>query len=77
MLNEVVYSAMNQGLIITIFDDVNPDMRSFWFFNEKDAARYPDDLLEQIRPADLEEIGGEFCYCIVDGHVVASYKGVA
>lgn len=60
MLNECVYSAMNQGLIITIFDDVN----SVWFLNEKDAAGYPEDFLEQISQNDLKEIGGEFCYSI-------------
>ena len=79
MMNEVVFSEMNQGLIITIFDSVYPDLRSIWFLNEKDAAGYPEDYFQQIRPAELLEIGGEFCYSLGtnDKVIAASYQGVA
>jgi hypothetical protein len=68
MLNIVNYSAMNQGLIIEMVNGtMNGVDRSVWFLREKDAAGYPEELFEQIDARDLADIGGEFCYSIVDG----------
>ena len=61
MLNEVVFSEMNQGLIITID---NGERKNVYFLREVDAAGYPEEFFNQISQKDLEEIGGQFCYGI-------------
>ena len=61
MLNEVVFSEMNQGLIITID---NGERKNVYFLREVDAAGYPEEFFNQISQNDLEEIGGQFCYGI-------------
>lgn len=64
MLNVVNFSDMNQGLVIEM---LNGNDRSVWFLNQKDAAGYPEDFFDSIGPRDLADIGGQFCYNIVDG----------
>jgi len=61
MLNEVVFSKMNQGLIITI--DAG-ERKNVYLLDESDARGYPEEFFNQISQKDLEEIGGQYCYSI-------------
>jgi len=61
MLNEVVFSEMNQGLVITIDKG---ERKNVYFLREVDAAGYPEEFFNQISQNDLEEIGGQYCYSI-------------
>lgn len=67
MLNIVNFSNMNQGFIIEM---LKGNARSVWFLNQKDAEGYSEDLFQNINARDLEEIGGEFCYRIVNGELI-------
>ena len=61
MLNEVVFSKMNQGLIITI--DAG-ERKNVYLLDVSDARGYPEEFFNQISQKDLEEIGGQYCYSI-------------
>lgn len=61
MLNEVQFSEMNQGLIITI--DTG-ERKNVYLLNESDARGYPEEFFNQIGQKDLEEIGGQYFYSI-------------
>ena len=61
MMNEVHFSDMNHGAIITI--DAG-ERKNVYLLDYSVARGYSEDFLAQISQNDLEEIGGQFCYGI-------------
>ena len=60
-MNEVHFSDMNHGVIITI--DAG-ERKNVYLLDYSDARGYPEEFFHQISQNDLEEIGGQFCYGI-------------
>ena len=60
-MNEVQFSDMNHGAIITI--DAG-ERQNVYLLDYSVARGYSEDFLAQISQNDLEEIGGQFCYGI-------------
>ena len=61
IMNEVHFSDMNHGVIITI--DAG-ERKNVYLLDYSDARGYPEEFFHQISQNDLEEIGGQFCYGI-------------
>ena len=61
IMNEVQFSDMNHGVIITI---PAGERENVYLLDYSDARGYPEDFFDNISQKDLEEIGGQFCYGI-------------
>ena len=61
IMNEVHFSDMNHGAIITI--DAG-ERKNVYLLDYSVARGYPEEFFHQISQKDLEEIGGQFCYGI-------------
>jgi len=61
IMNEVHFSDMNHGAIITI--DAG-ERKNVYLLDYSVARGYSEDFLAQISEIDLDAIGGQFCYGI-------------
>ena len=61
IMNEVHFSDMNHGAIITI--DAG-ERKNVYLLDYSVARGWPEEFFNQISQKDLEEIGGQYCYSI-------------
>ena len=72
-MNEVQFSDMNNGVIITL--DAG-ERENVYLLDYSVARGYPEDFFENINKNDLEEIGGELFYSLVKENVFPTQEGL-